>query len=104
MMHHAPDIEGRVEKIAIYLGHAFPTRSIDRYEDDARAVVGFRFIGSPQGNVEFDLAWIRSLPSDEDGVAQEMHMRHVGAEISETAPGQRVIINADGIRRETATA
>lgn len=104
MMHQTPDITNRVEKIARYLGHSFPTRGIDRYEDDSRAVVGFRFIGAPQGNVEFDLSWIASLPSDEDGVAQAMHLRHVCAEINETAPGQRVIFNADGMRREAVSA
>lgn len=104
MLHQGPDITSRVEKIARYLGHSFPTRGIERYEDDSRAVIGFHFIGGPQGNVEFDLAWIASLPSDEDGVAHEMHLRHVCAEINETAPGQRVIFDANTMRREAVTA
>lgn len=103
MLHQGPDIISRVENIARYLGHSFPTRGIDRYEDDSRAVIGFRFIGAPQGNVEFAIAWIASLPSDEDGVAQAMHLRHVCSEINDTAPGQRVVFDADSMRRETAT-
>ncbi len=103
MMHQPADIISRVEKIARYLGHSFPTRGLDRYEDDSRAVVGFRFVGAPQGNVEFELSWIATLPGDEDGVAQAMHLRHVCAEIHETAPGQRVIFDASGMRREAVT-
>ena len=102
MIHQTSEITGRVEKIARYLGHSFPTRGIDRYEDDARKVIGFRFIGAPQGNVEFDLSWIETLPADEDGVAHAMHLRHVCSEINDTAPGQRVIFSAEGMRRESA--
>jgi hypothetical protein len=103
MMQQNVDIAVRVEGIARYLGHSFPTRSTDRYEDEPRAVIGFRFIGAPHGNVEFDRTWLVSLPSDENGVAEVMHLRHVCAEINETQPGERVIFTADEVRRETVT-
>lgn len=103
MLYLRPDIASRVEGIARYLGHSFPARSTDRYEDETRAIVGFRFIGAPHGNVEFDCAWLATLPSDENGVAEVMHLRHVCAEINETQPDQRIIFTADEIRREPFT-
>lgn len=100
MVHQHADIASRIEGIARYLGHSFPTRSTDRYEDEAREVVGFRFIGAPHGNVEFDYAWLLTLPRDENGVAEVLHLRHVCAEINETQPGERVVFMMDDIRRE----
>ncbi len=102
MLHQTADIMSRVENIARYLAHSFPTRGIDRYEDGSRDVIGFHFIGDPQGNVEFERSWLETLPMDENGIAHEMHLRHVCAEINETAPGQRVVFNAGGMRREPA--
>jgi hypothetical protein len=102
MLHQTADIMSRAENIARYLAHSFPTRGIDRYEDSSRNVIGFHFIGAPQGNVEFDCKWLETLPSDENAIAHEMHLRHVCSEINETAPGQRVVFNADGMRREQA--
>jgi hypothetical protein len=102
MLHQTADIMSRIENIARYLAHSFPTRGIDRYEDGSRDVIGFRFIGAPQGNVEFERTWLETLPMDENGIAHEMHLRHVCAEINETAPGQRVVFNAGGMRREAA--
>ena len=95
------DIHGRIEGIARYLGATYPTGSIDRYEDGGRDIVGFRFIGSPHADVEFERGWLERLPSDENGVAQEMHLRHVCAEINETPLGQRVVFSEAGVRRET---
>jgi hypothetical protein len=97
------EITSRIEGVAQYLGATYPTGSIDRYEDGDRDVVGFRFIGAPHGNVEFERGWLVSLPRDANGVAQEMHLRHVGAEINETEPGFRVIFAAEGVRRERCT-
>ncbi len=94
------DINSRVEGIARYLGATFPTGSIDRYEDNDRDVVGFRFIGAPHADIEFERGWLASLPSDENGVAQEMHLRHVCAEVNETPLGQRVVFSETGMRRE----
>ena len=94
------DIGSRIEGIARYLGATYPTGSIDRYTDDSRDIVGFRFIGAPRADVEFARKWLESLPADEGGVAQEMHLRHVCAEINETAAGDRVIFTADAVRRE----
>lgn len=94
------DIHSRIEGIARYLGATFPTGSIDRYEDDGRDIVGFRFIGAPHADIEFERAWLASLPSDENGVAQEMHLRHVCAEVNETPLGQRVVFTDSGVRRE----
>lgn len=94
------DIAGRVEGLARYLGATYPTGSIDRYVDDSRDVVGFHFIGAPRPDVEFSRGWIQTLPSDEGGVAQEMHLRHVCAEINETPAGTRIVFTAQAIRRE----
>ncbi len=94
------DIHSRIEGIARYLGATFPTGSIDRYEDDSRDVVGFRFIGAPHADVEFERRWLLTLPSDENGVAQEMHLHHVCAEINETSATERVVFAEQGVRRE----
>lgn len=94
------DIHSRIEGIARYLGATYPTGSIDRYEDNDRGVVGFRFIGAPHADIEFERGWLTSLPSDENGVAQEMHLRHVCAEVNETPLGQCVIFSEAGVRRE----
>ena len=97
------DINSRIDGVAQYLGATYPTGSIDRYEDGDREIVGFRFIGSTHGNVEFARDWLASLPRDANGVAQEMHLRHVGAEINETGPGWRVVFTAEGVMREHLT-
>lgn len=94
------DVHNRIEGIARYLGSTFPTGSIDRYEDESRGVVGFRFIGAPHADVEFERGWLATLPSDEGGVAQEMHLHHVCAEINETPLGERVVFAEQGVRRE----
>jgi hypothetical protein len=95
------DIHGRIEGIARYLGATYPTGSIDRYEDDGRNIVGFRFIGAPHADVEFERSWLATLPADENGVAQEMHLHHVCAEINETPLGQCVVFSESGVRRES---
>jgi hypothetical protein len=99
-MQQSVDLGSRIEHIARYLGATYPTESFERYEDDARGIVGFRFNGSPYGNVEFERDWLTVLPSDENGIAQEMHLRHVCSEIIATAPNQRVIFAREEIRRE----
>lgn len=96
------DISSRIEGIARYLGATYPTGSLNRYVDESRDVVGFRFSGAPRADVEFARKWLETLPPDENGVAQEMHLRHVCAEINETPAGGRVVFTADGIRREEA--
>jgi hypothetical protein len=94
------DITSRIEGIARYLGATYPTGSINRYEDEGRGVVGFRFIGAPHADVEFERGWLERLPGDENGVAQEMHLHHVCAEINETPLAQRVVFAEKGVRRE----
>lgn len=92
----------RIEGVARYLGATYPTGGIERYMDSARHVIGFHFVGAPHADVEFDSDWLSTLPSDPNNIAQEMHLRHVCAEINETPYGQRVIFGAAGIRREAA--
>lgn len=92
------DLTARVEAIAQYLGETYPTISIERYEDLARNVVGFRFSGEGHARAEFERDWLGSLPVD--AVAQEMHLQHVCAELNETQPTQRVIFGSAGVRRE----
>lgn len=94
------DLTGRIEALARYLGATFPTGSVERYEDSARNTVGFRFIGSPHACVEFERDWLAQLPSDANAVAQEMHLRHVCAEINAAPASGRVIFSASGVRQE----
>lgn len=95
------DINGRIEGVARYLGATFPAGSLDRYEDEGRNVVGFHFRGAPHADVEFERGWLASLPGDANGIAQEMHLHHVCAEINETHLGQCVVFTGGGVRRET---
>ena len=94
------DLAGRVEAVARYLGACYPTLSIERYEDRARDVVGFRFSGDSHAAVEFEREWLGTLPPSEGGIAQELHLQHVCAELNESQPKQRVIFGSAGIRRE----
>ena len=94
------DLAGRIEAVARYLGACYPTLSVDRYEDTTRNVVGFRMLGDSHAAVEFEREWLATLPSSEGGIAQELHLRHVCAELNETPPTQRVIFGSAGIRRE----
>lgn len=91
------DMVTRIEGVAQYFGATYPTASIARYEDEARGVVGFHFTGAPHADAEFERAWLASLPSD--GLAQEMHLRHVCAEINDTPLDQRVVFGVSGVRR-----
>ncbi|MGZ3547923.1 MAG: hypothetical protein ACXVAQ_06365 [Vulcanimicrobiaceae bacterium] len=97
------DLEPRIESVARYLSHMFTTAGIDRYEDTSRDVVGFHFIGAPHGDIEFTCECLRMLPSDENGLAQELHLRHISAEINETPAANRLIIMGEGLRREPVT-
>lgn len=94
------DVAGRVEAVARYLGACYPTLSIERYEDRDRDTVGFRFSGDSHAPVEFERAWLASLPPSEGGIAQELHLQHVCAELNETPPARRVIFGSAGMRRE----
>lgn len=91
------DVSTRIEGIAQYLGAMYPTASITRYEDGAQDAVGFHFIGAPHADAEFERGWVTSLATGE--VAQELHLRHVCAEINDTPPDQRVIFGPSGVRR-----
>ncbi len=94
------ELNPQVEAIARYLGRTFPSAGIHRYEDAARAVAGFSFIGEPHGNVEFRLDYLATLPAEENAVALEMHVRHAGGQIAATPAGQRLVIGRDGFVRE----
>jgi hypothetical protein len=100
MVHGSIDVSGRIEGIARYLGRTYPTVGIERYEDYTRGIVGFRFVGSPHAAVEFERGMIASLPGDENGVAQELHLMHVASEINLTPSAQRVVFAESGVRRE----
>ena len=97
-----PELQTRIEGVARYLGATYPTGSINRYEDETRGIVGFRFLGAPHADVEFDSEWLATLPNNEDGVAQEMHLHHVASEINEARIGERVVFTTKGVRREAA--
>lgn len=97
------DAKPRVDAIATYICKTFASASIDRYDDAARDVVGFRFISGRHGNVEFSAEFLQSLPTDEAGVADLLHQRHAAAEIFDTPSGQRIIFTTDGHRREEST-
>jgi hypothetical protein len=91
------DFTGRIEALARYLGAMFPTAGIERYDDGE--IVGFRFIGAPHAGVEFERAWLASLPANADAIAEEMHLHHVCAEINDTPASGRVIFGSAGVRR-----
>jgi hypothetical protein len=94
------DLQPRTEAVARYLGAMFPTQCIDRYRDDDRCVVGFRFIGNARGNIEFSDDFLTEVAETPDGIAHELHLRAAGAEINATEPGQRLIFTARNVRRE----
>lgn len=100
MAKQAVDISAHVEAIGRYLGRTFPTTAVDRYEDQKRRVVGFRFIGSVHGNVEFTRALLETLPRDENSIALELHLRHLGSEITDTPRSQRLVFTVGGAKRE----
>ena len=91
------DFTARAEALARYLGAMFPTAGIERYEN--AECVGFRFIGAPHANVEFERDWLSGLPANADAIAQEMHLNRVCAEINDTPQTQRVIFGSAGVRR-----
>ena len=99
-MEHTVELPARIEAIARYLGRTFPSTGIHRYDVAERSVAGFRFIGEAHGNVEFRLDYLETLPAEENAVALEMHVRHVGGEIAATTAGQRVVFSRDGVVRE----
>lgn len=103
MAQHIVDLEPRIESVARYLSHMYTTAGINRYEDTTREIVGFHFVGAVHGDVEFTRELLQSLPSDENGVAQELHLRHISAEINETPARTRLVITIEGVRRETLT-
>ncbi|MGH7709476.1 MAG: hypothetical protein ACREM8_09140 [Vulcanimicrobiaceae bacterium] len=94
------DVQPQMDAIATYLGRTFPTASIERYHDSGRDVLGFKFTAASHCNVEFQTEFLKSLPRDESGVAMELHLRHVGAEIIETKREQRLIFTTTGTSRE----
>ena len=100
MEQHVFDPTAHVEAIGRYLGRTFPAASVERYADVDRSVVGFRFIGTPHGCVEFTRDLLRSLPSDENAIALELHLRHAGSEICATARSQRLVFTVKGLKRE----
>jgi hypothetical protein len=100
MMEHTVELRPQIEAIARYLGRTFPSIGIHRYEDAARGVAGFSFIGEPHGAVEFKRDFLETLPSEENAVALEMHVRHVSGEITATPAGQRLVCARDGFSRE----
>lgn len=100
MEQHTVELRPQIEAIARYLGRTFPSAGIHRYEESARGVAGFSFIGELHGNVEFSLDYLETLPTEENAVALELHVRHVGAEITATPAGQRLVFTRDGISRE----
>jgi hypothetical protein len=95
-------LDPHIEAIGRYLGRTFPAACVDRYEDTSRSIVGFRFIGGSHGNVEFARALLKTFPRDENGVALELHLRHVGSEINATPLSHRLVFTLDGPRREPA--
>jgi hypothetical protein len=96
------ELKGQVEAIARYLGRTFPNAGIHRYENPARNLVGFRFIGVSHASVEFSRDLLETLTSDENAVALELHLRHVGAEINATPLDQCLVFGREGLRREPA--
>jgi hypothetical protein len=94
------DAKPRIDAIATYLCKTFAGACIDRYDDAGRNVVGFRFIGRDHGNVEFSSELLESLPTDEAGVAEVLHLRHAAAEIFDTPRGERIVFTPEGQRRE----
>jgi hypothetical protein len=94
------ELKGQVEAIARYLGRTFPNVGI--HEDPARNLVGFRFIGVSHASVEFSRDLLETLTSDENAVALELHLRHVGAEINATPLDQCLVFVREGLRREPA--
>jgi hypothetical protein len=100
MEQHTVELKSQIEAIARYLGRTFPSAGIHRYEEAARGVAGFSFIGEPHGSVEFRLDYLETLPAEENAVALEMHVRHVSGEIGATPAGQRLVFGRDGFARE----
>lgn len=94
------ELKEKIEAIARYLGSSYPNVSIRRYEDPAREVVGFHFLGTTHGDVEFSRQLVAMLPRDENAMALELHLRHAGSEIGLTQTGQRLIFAPDGCKRE----
>ncbi|MGP6156736.1 MAG: hypothetical protein ACLPYS_04330 [Vulcanimicrobiaceae bacterium] len=103
-MEHTVELRPRIEAIARYLGNAFPSLSIHRYDDAARGVAGFSFIGEPYGAVEFRREFLETLPTEENALALEMHVRHVSGEIAATPAGQRLVFAVEGFSREAVPA
>jgi|GEM_PF-1702376 hypothetical protein len=96
------DLKAPIDAIARYLGETFPTLSINRYDDPARDVVGFRFIGEAHGNVEFSREYLAQFAHEPAAIARELHLRHACAAITATAPGQRVVFTSSELRHEPA--
>jgi hypothetical protein len=101
-MEHTVELKPRAEAVARYLGNAFPALGLHRYEDLGRGVVGFSFIGEAYGPVEFKRDFLETLPTEENALALEMHVRHLSGEIAATPAGQRLIVSREGVMREPA--
>jgi hypothetical protein len=95
------DLQSRVEAIARYLGQMFPSEAAQRYEDHDRHVVGFHFRGGWHGDIEFAEDYLTSLPPDEAGIAHELHLRHLGSEITTSNARERIVVTADSLRHES---
>ena len=104
MEQHALNLDAQIEAIGRYLGRTFPASGIARYRDSSREVVGFRFIGAAHGNVEFEHALLATFPSDENGIALELHLLHAGSAITETPPDHCLLFTRSGPSRSPAHA
>ena len=94
------ELKEQTEAIARYLGSSYPNVSIRRYEDPKRDVVGFHFLETTHGDVEFSRQLLAILPRDENAMALELHLRHAGSEIGLTQRGERLIFATEGCKRE----
>ncbi|GAC1397507.1 MAG: hypothetical protein NVS3B17_16100 [Vulcanimicrobiaceae bacterium] len=93
-------LEDQAEAIARYLGSSYPSACISRYEDAQRDVIGFHFLDTTHGDVEFSRQLLQTFPTNENAVALELHLRHASSEIRDTHPGERVVFAMEGCRRE----
>jgi hypothetical protein len=94
------DLQARIEAIARYLGQMFPSEAAQRYEDHDRHVVGFHFRGGWHGDIEFTEEYLLSLPPTEAGIAHELHLRHLGAEITTSQTRERILVTAESFKHE----
>jgi hypothetical protein len=94
------DLQARIEAIARYLGQMFPTQAAQRYEDHDRHIVGFHFRGGWHGDIEFADDYVATLPPTDAGIAHELHLRHIGAEITASHAQERIIVTTHSVLHE----